>query len=105
MVRVNKNMMILPTGPEAYLPARIFDKVPNRLATKPAMKLETKVFKTPDHEKYPRANFIVGSIMKFHYRTRKQMEETKMVYDRDAGDNAPVEEEEEDDGETSGDEE
>jgi hypothetical protein len=100
-------MIVLTVGPEAYLPPRLFDKIKDRMALKPAMKLEKDVFKTPDNEKSPKTSFVVGSIMKFHYRTRKQMEETKMVYDRDAGNVKPAEkkETEEDDSEADDDEE
>ena len=95
--------MILPVGPETYLPPRLFDKVKDRMALKPAMKLDKDQFSTPDNPKCPKTSFIVGSIMKFRFATRKEMEDSKMVYDRDGdpkmqgGKPAPKEEEEDDD--------
>lgn len=92
--------MIIQIGREAYSPTHIFDKVPNRLATKPSMKLDKNVFKISGNKKCPKTTFIVGSIMKFKYMIRKQMEDSRIVYDHDTGNGAPEEEEEEDDTES-----
>ena len=100
--------MILNVGPEAYLPPRIFDKVKDRMALKPTMKLDKDQFKAPDNPKSPKTSFIVGSIMKFHFATRKEMEDSKMVYDRDGDPKTQGKKpakEDEDDGESEEDEE
>lgn len=94
--------MIITSGPEMYLPPRIFDKIPNRLAIKPALVIEKPTFKTPDNPKCPKGSFIISSIMKFKFGTKKAMEDTKIVYDRDGGNGAPIEEEEEEDEDDMG---
>jgi hypothetical protein len=97
-------LMILPNGPEMYLPPRIFDKVTDRLALKPKMTVGKPKFKAPDNTKCPKNSFIISSIMKFRFGVKKSMEDTKMVYDRDGGNGAPPVEEEDED-EDMGDEE
>ena len=82
-----------------YLPPRIFDKVPNCLATKPAMRIVKPTFKPSDNPNCPKTGFILCNIMKFRFGLKKSMEDTKMIYDRDGGNGAPIEEEEEEEDE------
>lgn len=90
-------MMIIPGTPEMYLPPTLSDRVKDRVVLKTAMKVEKNVFKIPDNEKCPKTNFIVSSILRLNFRTRKQMEDTKIVLDRDEGNGAPIEDDDDDD--------
>ena len=97
-------MIILPVGPEAYLPPRLFDKIKDRVALKPPMKLDTNQFHTSDKQNCPKTSFIIGSILKFHFKVRKGMEASKMIYDRE-GDSMTQGEQPADEEDEDGDEE
>ena len=86
-------------------PPMVYDKVVAQIdiktRIKAPLKMDKETFEVPNNPKSPKTSFIVGSIIKFKYFTRQDLEDSKLEYDRDGFSKEAVdkldEEEEEDD--------
>jgi hypothetical protein len=99
MLRIGE-MMIVPHGPEAFLPPLLQDKIKNSLDRKEPLKIEKNVFKTPDNPKCPSASFSINMVFaKLKFKAKKPLEATKIPLERDGFSKEAAEEIDEDDEE------